>query len=94
MSVFIILRAFEALRYLGIVETKRQFAMRYLGRAGSYVIDLERRGCARTPLRTIAHLRARLLAIAGLLPQGMRAEIEAVVTGLDRDTRLADWLAR
>jgi hypothetical protein len=96
MYGFNLQRAFEALHALGLVETRRQFSLRYLGRASGYLLDHERRvaGCARVAPSTLAHLRWRLRGIAARVPPGISAEIEAVIAGLDRDAAVAEMLAR
>ena len=79
---------------MGLVRSKSQFSREYLLRGWSYLREFECRDRdeVRVPARTVAALRARLRAVALLTPGGIRAELEQVIAGIDRDTRVTDLL--
>lgn len=85
------------LREIGITRSKRDFAIRLLGRGKTFVRDYEQRegrDAVRVPPKTVARLRMRLRALADRMPSGIRADIEAVIHGIDQGTMVADLLAR
>lgn len=87
---------FDKLSKLGLVETKRQFSTRYLGRASGYLIDHTRRAVEHGQVAptTVSYLRARLRGIAAKVPNGLKVEIESIVEVLDCDMAVAKMLAR
>ena len=85
---------YAKLSALGLVRSKRHFSRDFLGRGWSYLRDFEQRDRSdvRVPLRTVSTLRARLHAVARLVPPGIRSRLDEVVAAIDRDTRIADLL--
>lgn len=96
MYGYSLFQVFNALQGLGLVETQRQFSVRYLGRGSGYLLDHRRRvgGGAWVAPATLAHLRGRLLKIAVLVPPGIAAEVANVLAVLDRAAAVAELLAR
>jgi hypothetical protein len=96
MYGYSLLQVFNALQGLGLVETRRQFSVRYLGRGSGYLLDHQRRvaGGAWVSPATLARLRVRLLKIAVLVPPGIAAEIADVIAVLDRGIAVAELLSR
>jgi hypothetical protein len=92
-----LLNTYVKLREIGITRNKRDFAIRLLGRGKTFVRDFEHRegrDAVRVPLKTVARLRTRLRALADRMPSGIRADIESVIHGIDRDVAVADLLSR
>jgi hypothetical protein len=92
-----LLNTYISLRDIGITRNKRDFAIRLLGRGKTFVRDFEHRegrDAVRVPPKTVARLRTRLRALADRMPSGIRADIEGVIHGIDRDVAVADLLSR
>jgi len=85
---------YEELRRLGLMESERRFGP-WIGRGADYYRDHCRAGgygCVAP--RTAARLRRQLDELARRLPPGLRREVEAISTRLERDAAVARMLAR
>ena len=85
---------YEELRRLGLIESERRFGP-WIGRGPDYYRDHGRAGgYARVAPRTASRLRWQLAELARRLPPGLRREVEAISTRLERDMAVATMLAR
>lgn len=94
MLGFKLIALYYGMSDMGLVRSKRQFSREYLLRGWSYLREFEcrDRDAVRVPEKTVAALRARLRAIAHHTSGSVRAELEQLITAIDRDTRVADLL--
>ena len=85
---------YSNLSLMGLLRSKRQFSRDFLGRGWTYLRDFEQRDRddVRVPAKTVTALRARLHAVARLVPPGVRCRLDEVIAAIDRDTRIADLL--
>jgi hypothetical protein len=92
-----LLKTYLKLREIGITRSKRDFSTRWLGHGKTYLRDFEfrdgREGVL-VPSNTVARLQARLRALADRMPAALSADIEAVISGIDRAVAVTDLLAR
>lgn len=81
----------DRLTRFGLVRSKRDFARRWLQRGPTFIRDYEfrSRGWNRLKPATVSQLRANLSAVAAYLPDGLAAEVAAVIEEIDRDERIA-----
>lgn len=87
---------YRALRDIGLVKSQRDYCRRFLSRGPGYLKEFRRegRGMVKVSAVTVATLRSRLCAIAERVPVGVRADIEAVIHGIDQGTAVANLLSR
>jgi hypothetical protein len=85
---------FVELRRLGLIESERRFGP-WIGRGPDYYRDHGRAdGYARVAPRTAVRLQRQLQELARRLPPGLRSEVQAISTRLERDAAVAAMLAR
>lgn len=90
-----LLQNYTALRDLGLVRCKRDYAKRWLGRGKTFVKDYEfrDRGWRRVSPTTTAQLRRNLTSVAARSPSAVAREIRALIDRMDRDERVAATMA-
>lgn len=79
---------------MGVARSRQDFSARYLGRGVTYFRDFQHRDrrWVRVPSNTVVVLRARLTALARVLPRDAAQEVLEVVARIDRCGRIADEL--
>lgn len=89
-----LLRHYWIMRELGLVRSKRDFAVRWLGRGKTYLRDVEFRDRTwrRVSPVTTARLRADLISVARRSPAAVADEIAQVLAAMDRDEVVAHAL--
>lgn len=82
---------YTAMRDLGLVRSKRDYARRWLGRGKTFLKDYEfrDRGWRRVSPAAIGLLRENLTTVAARLPSAVADEIKALIDRIDRDERVA-----
>ena len=96
MYGFQLVRLFEEMKDFGIVDSREQFSVRWLGRNPGYLRDYMRRDGAssRVSAATVQRLRARLAEAGALLEQDLRDQVRSYDAAILRDIQVADLLAR
>ena len=86
-----LLQNYTALRDLGLVRSKRDYARRWLGRGKTFIKDYEfrDRGWRRVSPAATALLRRNLIGVAARSPSAVAREIGALIDRMDRDERVA-----
>ena len=91
-----ILRIFESLRMLGLVDSRQAFSIRWCGRGEDMLRDYTRRdgATARIKPHVVARLRGRLAEAADLLPPDLATQVRKIDADIQRDLYVADLLGR
>ncbi|KOX59195.1 hypothetical protein ADL19_05670 [Streptomyces purpurogeneiscleroticus] len=86
-----LIQNYEALRDLGLVRCKRDYAKRWLNRGRTFLRDYEfrDRGWRRVSPATTALLRKNLKGVAARSPSAVAREIKTLIDRMDRDERVA-----
>lgn len=89
-----LIAVYERLRGLGAVRSKRDFAIRMLGRGPTYLRDLAARNAltAWISTDTTRTLRARLDGLRDALPAPLRGEVATLIDMIERDDYVAGFL--
>lgn len=87
--------AYERLREIGLVRSKREFSRNFLGRSSGYAADVIYRDVlgVRGGLSVMRYLQGRLAAVAAEVPNGLRGEIVEIITGIEASMRVVQIMA-
>lgn len=91
-----LIRTYEAVRALGLTESRKAFSLRWCGKGEDLLRDYARRegATARVDPRTVARIRERLAEAARLLSPDLAAQLREIDAGIERDLYVADLLGR
>lgn len=91
-----LLRTYEAVHALGLIESRMAFSIHWCGKGEDLLRDYGRRGgaMARVDPRTVALIRERLAEAASLLPADLAAKLREIDATIERDLHVADLLGR
>lgn len=85
---------YEKLAQLGLAESERRFST-WIGAAPQFLRDHRvTAGRSKVHPRTVKRIRRQLEVLAQRLPLGLRREVKAIITCLERDSAVAAMLAR
>lgn len=91
-----LLRTYEAVHALGLIESQMAFSIRWCGKGEDLLRDYGRRdgATARVDPRTVALIRERLAEAASLSPADLAAQLRDIDAGIQRDLHVADLLGK
>lgn len=87
---------YDQLVTLGLTKSQRHFSTQFLGRGPTFMNDCVAKGrmLAPVPEPVVGELRAKLIAVAALVPARLRERIRDLVGVMDEGCRIAALLAR